>query len=131
MIKKCIVRSSSSVHAKIVHLPSLYFPHVFYCLYQLFNIYFHRFLVYQLQVTLICAGHDTTAYFSAYLILCLAQNPDCQELLRTEILRVVAGSSEITAEHVSEMKYLQKVHAKSNQSLHLNLYTDFSFFTQF
>ena len=58
--------------------------------------------------TLICAGHDTTAFFTAYLFLCLAQNPDCQEQLRAEVLRVV-GDKDVTAESVAEMKYLQKV----------------------
>lgn len=34
------------------------------------------------MVTLICAGHDTTAFFSAYMCLLLAEHPDCQEQLR-------------------------------------------------
>ena len=35
------------------------------------------------MVTLICAGHDTTAFFASYMCLLLAQHPDCQELLRS------------------------------------------------
>ena len=61
------------------------------------------------MVTLICAGHDTTAFFSAYLCMLLAQHPACQETLRAEINSVVGTRDEVTADDVSSMKYLQKV----------------------
>lgn len=61
------------------------------------------------MVTLICAGHDTTAFFSAYLCLLLAQNPSCQEQLRAEVLNLCGHKDDITADDVTAMKYLQKV----------------------
>lgn len=61
------------------------------------------------MVTLICAGHDTTAFFSAYLCMLLAQNPACQETLRAEINTVLGARNEINGDDVSTMKYLQKV----------------------
>lgn len=57
-------------------------------------------------VTLICAGHDTTAYFSSYMCLLLAQNPEVQEKLYEEIRHT---GEEITPDDVMELKYLQKV----------------------
>jgi len=57
-------------------------------------------------VTLICAGHDTTAYFSSYLCLLLAQNPEVQEKLYDEIKTT---GEEITPDDVTELKYLQEV----------------------
>ncbi len=47
------------------------------------------------MVTLICAGHDTTACFSAYLCMLLAQHPACQETLRAEINTVLGTISRI------------------------------------
>ena len=61
------------------------------------------------MVTLISAGHDTTAFFSSYLCLLLAQHEDCQEKLRSEINSQLGSRTEITADDVTEMKYLQKV----------------------
>jgi cytochrome P450 len=61
------------------------------------------------MVTLIAAGHDTTAFFSAYMCMILAQHQDCQEILRKEIFDQLAGRTEVTADDVTEMKYLQKV----------------------
>ena len=61
------------------------------------------------MVTLICAGHDTTACFSAYLCMLLAQHPACQETLRAEINTVLGTRVEIDADDVTAMKYLQKV----------------------
>jgi cytochrome P450 len=60
-------------------------------------------------VTLMCAGHDTTAFFSSYLCFLLATNEDCQEKLRQEIYEAVGDKEEITADDCVEMKYLQKV----------------------
>lgn len=60
-------------------------------------------------MTLVCAGHDTTAFFSSFMCLLLAQNPDAQDKLRDEINRVLGDRDEVTIEHVSELKYMQKV----------------------
>jgi len=61
------------------------------------------------MVTLIAAGHDTTAFFSAYMCMILAQHQDCQDILRKEIFDQLGTRTEITADDVTEMKYLQKV----------------------
>jgi cytochrome P450 len=60
-------------------------------------------------VTLICAGHDTTAFFSSYLCLILAENPDCQDKLRLEVERQLNGRNEITGDDINEMKFLHQV----------------------
>jgi cytochrome P450 len=60
-------------------------------------------------VTLICAGHDTTAYFSSYMCLLLAQNPAAQDKLYEEITSAMQGRDEVTADDVVELKYMQKV----------------------
>lgn len=76
-------------------------------------------------MTLVCAGHDTTAFFSAFMALLLAQNPDCQEKLRQEILTVVGDKEEITMEDISKMTYLQKVEQET-----LRLYAVIPFLTR-
>ncbi len=60
-------------------------------------------------VTLICAGHDTTAFFSSYMCMLLAQNPAVQDKLYEEIREALQGRDEITADDCVEMKYMQKV----------------------
>ena len=42
-------------------------------------------------ITLICAGHDTTAYFSSYTAYLLATNPKVQDRLVDEILTQLNG----------------------------------------
>jgi len=59
--------------------------------------------------TLLSAGHDTTAYFAAYMCFLLAAHPLVQDELRREIVTQMAGRREVTADHVTEMKYLMKV----------------------
>lgn len=61
------------------------------------------------MLTLICAGHDTTAYFSSFLCYLLAANIEEQDKLREEIFRVVGDSTDITADHIPQMHYLRKV----------------------
>jgi cytochrome P450 len=60
-------------------------------------------------VTLLSAGHDTTAYFTSYLCFLLATHPDVQKRLRDHIVRTLNGRTEVTADDVAEMKYLQNV----------------------
>lgn len=60
-------------------------------------------------MTLICAGHDTTSYFSSYLMLLLAQNQPAQQKLYDEIQESLKDVDDITADHVTELKYLNKV----------------------
>ena len=66
-------------------------------------------------ITLISAGHDTTAYFSAYLCFLLGKHPAAQEILLAEILGRfphtvdTEDDATITADDVAEMKYLNQV----------------------
>lgn len=60
-------------------------------------------------VTLICAGHDTTAFFSSYVCLLLAENPDCQEKLREDIVALLGDSNDISADDISKLTYLHQV----------------------
>jgi cytochrome P450 len=59
-------------------------------------------------VTLLCAGHDTTAFFSSYLCLLLAQHQHAQEKVYEEIMRVVGDKEEVTADDCAELHYFHK-----------------------
>jgi len=60
-------------------------------------------------MTLICAGHDTSAYFSSYLVFLLAHHQDVQDKLRAEIENHFKGRTEVTADDMLELPYLAKV----------------------
>ena len=60
-------------------------------------------------MTLVCAGHDTTAYFSAFMFLLLAQHTDVQDKLRQELLEIVGDKEDVTMEDISKLNYLYKV----------------------
>lgn len=60
-------------------------------------------------MTLICAGHDTTAYYSSFLAYALAENPEVQEKLVQEIESKLHGKDLITTDDIAEMSYLSKV----------------------
>jgi len=60
-------------------------------------------------VTLLSAGHDTTAYFSAYMCYLLSIHPEVQTRCRAEILQVMGGRVEVTCDDVTEMKYLMNI----------------------
>lgn len=59
--------------------------------------------------TLICAGHDTTAFFCSYMCYLLANHQDEQDTLREEINRVMGDRTVVTENDVTDMKYLSKV----------------------
>jgi cytochrome P450 len=59
--------------------------------------------------TLICAGHDTSAYFSSYLVFLLAKHQDVQDKLRAEITAHFKGRMHVTADDIMELKYLAQV----------------------
>jgi cytochrome P450 len=61
------------------------------------------------MMTLICAGHDTTAYFSAYLVYLLATHQDVQTKLRAEITEHFKGRKEVTPDDLAQLSYLAKV----------------------
>lgn len=60
-------------------------------------------------VTLLCAGHDTTAFYSSYMVYLLGLYPEAQAKFVEDVKNVVGDREEITADDVSEMKYVQKV----------------------
>jgi cytochrome P450 len=75
--------------------------------------------------TLMSAGHDTTAYFSSYMTYLLANHPDVQDKLRTEINETLGDRTDVTAEDVSNMKYFHKIMQES-----LRLYSVIPFLTR-
>mmetsp|Transcript_25322 Transcript_25322/g.27658 ORF Transcript_25322/g.27658 Transcript_25322/m.27658 type:complete len:493 (-) Transcript_25322:670-2148(-) len=60
-------------------------------------------------ITLISAGHDTTAFFISYTVYLLAQNPEVQTKLYNYLMERVGNRDTITADDFAEMKYLQCV----------------------
>lgn len=61
------------------------------------------------MMTLLCAGHDTTAYFTAYCLYLLAQHVDAQDKLRDEIFKVVGDREEVTPDDIAQMPYMKCV----------------------
>jgi cytochrome P450 len=57
--------------------------------------------------TLICAGHDTTAYFMSYFVYLIASNPEIQEKLYEQIIAKIGDREIITADDITESKYFQ------------------------
>lgn len=60
-------------------------------------------------MTMVSAGHDTTAYFGCYMTYLLAQHPQVQERVREEVRAVMGDREEVTPEDVSNMRYMRKV----------------------
>jgi PHYB activation tagged suppressor 1 len=60
-------------------------------------------------VTLICAGHDTTAYFASYICLLLAEHQDCQDKLREIIFAQLDDRTDISPDDIASMPYLHQV----------------------
>lgn len=60
-------------------------------------------------ITLLSAGHETTAYFVSYLVYLLAQHQDVQDQLRAEIQQHFQGRTEVTPDDIAELSYLSKV----------------------
>ena len=65
--------------------------------------------VFEHMVTLLCAGHDTTAFFACYMVHQLAHYPDIQDKLRKEVLDTLDGQEEPTADQIKDMPYMRKV----------------------
>mmetsp|Transcript_30664 Transcript_30664/g.73552 ORF Transcript_30664/g.73552 Transcript_30664/m.73552 type:complete len:486 (+) Transcript_30664:499-1956(+) len=63
-------------------------------------------------MTMLVAGHETTAAVLTWALFELTKNPDCMEKVREEIDRVV-GDREPTYEDIVEMKYLRLVVAET------------------
>jgi cholesterol 24(S)-hydroxylase len=64
-------------------------------------------------VTLISAGHDTTAFHLSYTVYLLAKNPHIQEKLYAHIQEFLKGKTEISFDDLAEMNYLQCVMMES------------------
>eukprot|EP00586_Coscinodiscus_wailesii_P000678 CAMPEP_0172483982 /NCGR_PEP_ID=MMETSP1066-20121228/11230_1 /TAXON_ID=671091 /ORGANISM="Coscinodiscus wailesii, Strain CCMP2513" /LENGTH=454 /DNA_ID=CAMNT_0013248207 /DNA_START=221 /DNA_END=1585 /DNA_ORIENTATION=+ len=60
-------------------------------------------------VTLMITGHDTTGYFEVYTAYLLAKHPDIQKRVKAEIKQVLNGRDTVTAEDLSNLKYLSCV----------------------
>lgn len=60
-----------------------------------------------LLMLLLQAGVDTTAAVTNWVLINLAKNPEVQSKLREEVLMVAGATGDITADHLSKMKYLQ------------------------
>jgi len=59
-------------------------------------------------ITMISAGHDTTAYFGAYFFYLMALYPEAQEKLRAEIIENLGDKKEVLLEDCTDMKYMTK-----------------------
>ena len=57
------------------------------------------------MITMLLAGHETTATSLSWVVHRLLQNPDVLEKVRAELQHVVGGGP-IRAEHISELEYL-------------------------
>ena len=57
------------------------------------------------MITMLLAGHETTATSLSWVIHHLLQNPDVLKKVRAELRRVV-GAGPVRAEHISELEYL-------------------------
>jgi len=63
-------------------------------------------------MTMLIAGHETTAAVLTWALFELTRNPDCMKTIREEIDRVV-GDREPTYEDIKEMKYVRLVVAET------------------
>jgi cytochrome P450 len=59
--------------------------------------------------TLVCAGHDTTAYFASYMCYLLSLHPVVQDKLVSEIQLHFQAREEVTADDITSLKYLTMV----------------------
>ncbi|RYG67868.1 cytochrome P450 [archaeon] len=57
-------------------------------------------------VTLVCAGHDTTAFFLSYTTYLLATHPEVQDKLYAAVMKQVGHKDEVTVDDFGELKYL-------------------------
>lgn len=60
-------------------------------------------------MTLVCAGHDTTAFFCAYVMYLLAKYPEVQEKLRLEVQAVMQGREEVQGDDLNKFVYMRQV----------------------
>lgn len=59
-------------------------------------------------VTLLLAGHETTALSLSWTLLLLARHPDVQDAIAAEIAEVVGSGREVTAEDLPKLSQLER-----------------------
>ena len=64
-------------------------------------------------VTMVAAGHDTTAFFSCYMSYLLAHNPEQQERLREEVFEVMGDREVVTKEDLGNFPFMRRVMQES------------------
>jgi len=59
--------------------------------------------------TLLSAGHDTSAFTGCYMAYVLAQHQSVQDKVKVDVVRVLQGRTEVTAQDIAELKYCRMV----------------------
>lgn len=59
--------------------------------------------------TMVAAGFETTALVASYCLLMAAMHPGVQHRMYEEIAKTVPNPDEVTYEHLTELKYLERV----------------------
>lgn len=73
-------------------------------------------------VDVIGAGLDTTSNAAAFVLYCLASNPEKQEILRKEINELFASGKEITGRTLQSMKYMHAVNLETQRLFPLTVF---------
>jgi len=68
-------------------------------------------------ITLLAAGHETTAFFCSFVIYNLCTNPDVQLKLKDEVDSILQGRTVVTREDIQKMTYMSAV-LKESLRLH-------------
>ena len=68
--------------------------------------------------TLLCAGHDTTAFFGCYMSFCLAHNQHVQDKVKKEVAEVLGDRDDLKPDDIDKLKYTRMVMQET-----LRLYT--------
>eukprot|EP00624_Nannochloropsis_granulata_P007377 evm.model.NODE_7421_length_28612_cov_28.772577.8 len=69
--------------------------------------------MYSHLVTMLAAGHDTTAFCTCYTLFLLAKNPKIQAKLKAEIKRVMGTRTNITPEDIAQLTYAKNCFQES------------------
>ena len=79
------------------------------CLTAMINEGFETKQITEHVVTLISAGHDTTAYFCSYMSYMLGQHPDVQDKVSAEMGKVLGKRTSVTAADIDNLTYTKTV----------------------
>lgn len=69
--------------------------------------------MYSHLVTMVAAGHDTTAFCACYTLFLLAKNPEIQKKLKREIKEVMGDRTDITPEDLTKLIYAKNCFQES------------------